>query len=315
MPATARLWPVALVLAAVACTGTAARAVAGPAAGGTLAGVARRVTTGGVMAGAGVQLVEVTARGPRGMGEGRAGPDGRFAFHGLPDGRYLVQVLHQDVVYATHATLTGGARADVVIEAYDVAAGVPLRVTFVGAAIDVHRGYVRVSEIVHLRNATTRTFLGELRLALPPRAQFVTFHEGWHRPAVDGDRLRDRLTVRPGAYRLAYSYSVAGSGTVILDRPLAVPIDRVEVFVLAPAAVLGPALTAQPATMNEGRLFNRASARSVAAGPLAMQVAGVPADARWQAPAAAGALAAALLIGLVAAALRAAATSARTPTP
>jgi hypothetical protein len=196
-------------------------------------------------------------------------------------------------------------RSGVVIEAYSVGARVPLRATFAGLAVDVHPGYVRVSEILHLQNGTKQTFLGEILISLPQRAQLVTFHDGWQRPTLDGDRIRDRLAIRPGTHRLTYAYSVRGAGTVDLDRQVAMPIDLLEIFTLAPAVTRGQAIIAAAPATSDGRTFNRASARAVAAGPLVLQVVGVPSDQRWPAPAAAAALATVLGVGLAVAVVRA----------
>jgi hypothetical protein len=175
----------------------------------------------------------------------------------------------------------------------------PLRATFAGVAVEVYPGYVRVSEALHLRNGSKQPYVGEVHVGLPRGALFVTFHNGWHRPVLDGDRLRDRLTVPPGEYRLTYSYSVSGAGAVDLGRRVTVPIDRLETFTLAPAEVRGPALTSHPPSVAGGRVFNRSSARAVGAGTLALQAINVPHAQRWPAPAAAAALAAVLGVGLL----------------
>jgi hypothetical protein len=175
----------------------------------------------------------------------------------------------------------------------------PLRAAFAGVAVEVYPGYVRVSEALHLHNGSKQPYVGEVHVGLPHGALFVTFHDGWQRPVLDGDRLRDRLTVPPGEYRLTYSYSVSGAGAVDLGRRVTVPIDRLETFTLAPAEMRGPALSNHAPSVAGGRVFNRASARAVGAGTLALEIVGVPDAQRWPAPAAAAALAAVLGAGLV----------------
>ncbi len=181
-----------------------------------------------------------------------------------------------------------------------------LRVALLGMAIDVQPGYVRISEVVHLQNDTSQTFLGTLAFPLPRGARFITFHEGLHRPVVEGDRIVDRLIIRPGsAHQAAYAYTVAGVGAIVLDRPLPLPIERLEVFTVAPADVRSPRLQSAPTVTREEGVYTRASGRSVPAGSLQMTVVGVPAVRLWPAPAAAGTLAGLLALGLAWAVLHA----------
>ncbi len=174
-----------------------------------------------------------------------------------------------------------------------------LRVVLLGLAIDVHPGYVRISEVVHLQNSTSQTFRGDVVYPLPRGARFVTFHEGLSRPSVQDDRIVDQLTVPAGSsHQAAYAYTVAGTGAIVLDRLLPLPVERLEVFTIAPAGVHSPNLRAAPAMTREGRTYTRAMGLNVPAGSLPMTVLGVPAVRRWPAPAAAGTLAALLSLGL-----------------
>jgi hypothetical protein len=193
-----------------------------------------------------------------------------------------------------------GVRARIAASAASAEPGADLRVLLLGIAVEVRQGYVRVSEVVHLRNGGARAFEGALTFPLPPQARFIVFHEGLERPSVDGDRIIDRRRIEPGAsLQTAYSYTVAGAGTIALDRRLPMPVDRVEVFVDAPAHVRSPRLQSAPGITREGRAYTRASGHGVPAGALSLTVAGVPAVQRWRAPAAAGALAGLLAMGLV----------------
>ncbi len=273
--------------------------------GGTVMGAVRNGTTSAAVPNASVDLLLISAQGPSGIGQTRSDGQGRFAFHGVSDGRYLLQVKHQGVSYATHAVVTGGAPVQVVLRVFDVSAQVPLRVTLLGLAIDVQAGYVRVSEVVHLRNATSRTLLGDVSFSMPRGARYVTFMDGLHQPRVEGARIVDRLVVRPGEHQLGYAYSVAGSGEIALDRRLAFALDRLEVFVSAPAEVRAAPLRPLPTvTTDEGQTYTRAFGSNVAAGDFAIAVIGVPGRRLWLAPAAAGALAALLIAGLAWAAIR-----------
>ncbi len=174
-----------------------------------------------------------------------------------------------------------------------------LRVVLLGLAIDVHPGYVRISEVVHLQNATSQTVRGDVVYPLPRGVRFVTFHEGLSRPAVQDDRIVDQLTVPAGSsHQAAYAYTVAGTGAIVLDRSLPLPVERVEVFTVAPAAVHSPHLRLAPAMTRDGRTYTRAIGFNVPAGSLPMTVLEVPAVQRWPAPAAAGTLAALLSLGL-----------------
>ncbi|MDR7522242.1 MAG: carboxypeptidase-like regulatory domain-containing protein [Armatimonadota bacterium] len=274
-------------------------APAGPAGGG-ITGLVRNGTTGQPTPGVLIQLVLIGPQGPQVAAETRSDARGQFAFRGLVDGRYLLQARYQGVSYATHAVLSGGAAADVVVQVFDASPSVPLRLGLLGVAVDVRAGYVRVSEVAHLQNPTTRTLLGEVVIPLPRGGRYVTFLEGFHQPRARDAQIADRLIVRPGGHQLAYAYSLPGSGEVSLDRRLVWPTDRVEVFVTAPAEARSPRLQPMPAVTNEeGRTFTRASGRAVPPGDLPISVIGVP-DARlWTAPAAAGTLAVVLTVGLM----------------
>ncbi len=279
----------------VAC----AQAAAAPA---SITGLVRNGTTGQPAAGEAISLVFIGPQGPEGAGQTRSDAGGRFAFRGLSDGRYLLQASHQGVSYAAHAVISGGApAADVVVQVFDVSDRVPLRVMLLGLAIDVQQGYVRISEVVHLHNASSQTFLGTVNFPLPRGAQYITFSDGLHEPRVDGSQILDRLIIRPGDHQVAYGYSVAGSGEVALDRRLLLPVERMELFTSAPAEVRSPLLQPLPTVTNEGQTYTRASARAVPPGDLAMSVIGVPVSRRWPAPVAAGTLAGLLIIGLMAA--------------
>lgn len=292
----ARLGVLAAVLAAAASVAVAP-AVGGPA--GTIRGSVRNAGTGAPVAGASLQLVSIAGQGAEPVAMTRADAQGRFAFTGLQDGRYLVTARYQGVSYAAHAVVSGGG-AEVTVQVYEVAATLPLRISLLGMAVDVQRGYVRISEVLHLQNPTTRTFLGELTMPLPAGARFVIYNEGFHQPRATGASITDRLIIRPGAHQLAYTYSVRGDGEVALSRRLILPVDRVEMFVSAPAEARSPRLQALPSvTTEEGRTLTRASGRAVPAGDLAMAVAGVPSARLWLAPAAAGTLAAVLVVGLM----------------
>jgi len=273
--------------------------------GGVIQGTVRNGTTSAAVPNASVELLLISTQGPEGIGQTRSDGQGRFEFRGVSGGRYLLQVKHQGVSYATHAVVTGGAPVQVVLQIFDVSAQVPLRVTLLGLAIDVQAGYVRVSEVVHLRNATSRTLLGDVSFPLPRGARYVTFMDGLHQPRVEGARIVDRLVVRPGEHQLGYAYSVAGGGEIALDRRLVFALERLEVFVSAPAEARAAPLRPLPTvTTDEGQTYTRASGRNVPAGDFAIAVIGVPSPRLWLAPAAAGALAALLIAGLAWAVIR-----------
>lgn len=282
-----------LVMVGVAATSIAAAPV-----GGAVRGRVHNATTGAAAPGVDVQLVFIGPQGTDPVGATRSGADGRFAFGGLLDGRYLLTARYQGISYAAHAVVSGGP-VEVTIQVHDAATEVPLRVSLLGIAVEVRQGYVRVSEVVHLQNPTSQTFMGEVTFPLPPGARFVAFADGFHQPRFADGRIGDRLIVRPGSHQLAYMYSIGGSGEVGLKRRLGLPVDRLELFVTAPAEARSPRLQALPSVTNEGQTYTRASGRAVPAGDLDVVVAGVPATRQWLAPAAAGALAAVLIAGLV----------------
>jgi hypothetical protein len=271
---------------------------AGPS-GGTIRGVVRSGTTGAAVAGAPVQLVFIGSQGAEPLGEARSGADGRFSFSGLLDGRYLVTARWQGVSYAAHAVITGGTQLDTAVQVYDASPRVALRASLLGLAVDVQQGYVRVNEVVHLVNPSTRTFLGDITFPLPAGARFVVFGDGFHQPRVTGPAITDRLIVRPGGHQVAYVYAVRGNGEVSLARRLAMPVDRLEMFVADPAEARSPRLQGLPSVTNEGQTYTRASGRAVPPGDLDLVIAGVPPLRLWAAPAAAGVLAAVLVVGLM----------------
>lgn len=270
---------------------------------GAIHGLVRSATTGAPVADAPVQLVFISGHGADAVGQTRSGPGGRFVFTGLPDGRYLVTARHQGVSYAAHVVVAG-APVEMTVQVYDVSTRVRLRIAALGIAVDALPGYVRVNEVLHLQNPTTRTFLGEIRLSLPRGARYVVFGDGFHQPKAEGGVITDRLIVRPGAHQLGYAYSVGGGGEVTLDRELLLPVDRIEMFVTAPAEARSPRLQSLPSETNEGRVYARASGRAVPAGRLELSVLGVPSARLWLAPVAAGTLAALLAVGLMVALAR-----------
>jgi hypothetical protein len=268
------------------------------AADASITGLVRNGTTGQTVAGEMITLVFIGPQGSEGAGQTRSGADGRFAFGGLSDGRYLLQATHQGASYAAHAVVSG-APVDVTLQVFDVSDRVPLRVALLGLAVDVQPGYVRISEVVHLQNPTSQTFLGLVSFPLPAGARYITFSDGLHEPQVQGAQILDRLIIRPGAHQVAYGYSVAGSGEVSLDRRLTLPVERIELFTAAPAEARSPRLQPLPSVTNEGQTYTRASGRAVPPGDLPMSVVGVPAVRMWLAPAAAGTLAGLLIVGLM----------------
>lgn len=270
----------------------------------SITGVVRNGTTGQPVAGEMITLVFIGPQGPEDTGQTRSDATGRFAFRGLADGRYLLQASRQGVSYAAQAVISGEATVDLVVQVFDVSDRVPLRVALFGMAVDVQPGYVRISEVVHLQNPTSQTFVGPVVFPLPRGARYITFSDGLRQPKVEGTQILDQVIVRPGALQVAYGYSVAGSGELALDRRLLLPVERMELFTSAPAEVRSPRLQPLPTVTNEGQMYTRASGRAVPRGDLAMSVIGVPAPRMWLAPAAAGTLAGLLIIGLMAAIAR-----------
>jgi hypothetical protein len=178
-----------------------------------------------------------------------------------------------------------------------------LRVALMGIGVEVHPGYVRVSEVINLENTTRETFTGDLPIGVPAAARYITFHQGLVRPRVDGEWLIDRLTVPPGPYRLAIAYSIGGSGDLDLGRPVAVPIDRLVVLATGAARIRSAQIETLPSVVDDGRTVARAAGRAIAPGTLVLRVEGVPFRRQWPAPAAAGLLGAILALALVRASL------------
>lgn len=174
-----------------------------------------------------------------------------------------------------------------------------LRVILLGIAVDVHLGYVRIAEVIHLQNDSPQIFSEAVAFPLPRGARYVTVHEGLRRPSVEGDRIVARLIVPPGSsHQVTYAYAVAGEGTIGLDRALPLLVERLEVLVVAPADVRSPRLQSAPIIVREGRTYLRASGHNVPAGSLQMTVVGVPKVKQWPAPAATGGLGGLLGLGL-----------------
>lgn len=294
----------ALLVAGLAVGSAAGVPAAGAPAGGTTAGWVRNGTTGQPVPDAEIALVFIGPEGAVQVGRVRSDARGRFAFSGLPDGRYLVQSVRDGVTYAAHAVISGGTPAEVVLQVHDASDRVPLRISLLGIAVEARAGYVRVSEAVHLQNAGSQTFLGSVVFPLPPGARYVAFHQGLHQPRLEAGAIVDRLIVRPGTHQVAYGYSVAASGEVDLGRRLPLPVERLEMFTTDPAEALSPRLEHAAPVTSDGQAYTRATARAVPVGDLALAVIGVPALKLWPAPAAAAALAGLLAMGLGWAALR-----------
>jgi hypothetical protein len=286
--------------AAMMLAGPAALAAPGTA---VIRGVVRNATTGAVGPNVALELVVIGPAGPEPVGHTRSDAAGRFAFAGLAPGRYLVTARHQGISYAAHAVVEGPF-AEVTLHIHDVAAEVPLRITLLGLAAEVREGYVRVTEVVHLQNGSTRTFVGDVTFPLPRDARFVVFGGGLHQPRVTDAGIQDRLIIRPGAHQITYQYAVRGAGAVALDRHLTLPADRIEVFVTAPAEARAPRLRPLPTVAEDGVVYTRASARDAAPGAFAVEIAGVPSAGLWRAPVAAGAMAVVLIAGLLVALAR-----------
>lgn len=185
-----------------------------------------------------------------------------------------------------------------------------VRAALLGIGAEVHAGYVRVSEVLHLENTSTQAIAADVSIPFPSAARFLTFHEGLSQPRVEGDRIVDRLTLPPGLYRIVYAYTMGGAGEVALNRYLPMPIERVDVLTTAPAAIKSEGLTPLPPVTLGRRTFLRASGRISTPGTLALAVTGVPASRHWPAPVAAAFLAGLLLVGLGHAAARAGVASA-----
>lgn len=293
-----------LIVVALLAVGLAVGSSSGAPAGGTAAGVVRNGATGQPVADVEVAIAFIGPEGAAQVGRVRSDARGRFEFRGLPDGRYLVQAVRDGVTYAAHAVISGGMPSEVVLQVLDASDRVALRISLLGLAVEARKGYVRVSEAVHLQNSGTVTFLGRVVLPLPAGAQYVAFYQGLHQPRVEDGAIVDRLIVRPGTHQVAYGYSVAGSGVADLGRRLLLPVERLELFTTAPAEALSPRLQQSTPVTSEGRTYTRATARAVPAGDLVLTVAGVPAVRLWPAPAAAAVLAVLLTLGLAWAALR-----------
>lgn len=293
-----------LVAAALLAAGLAVGSAVGAPAGGTTAGLVRNGTTGRPVPDAEVALVFIGPEGAVQVGRARSDVRGRFMFSGLPDGRYLVQSVRDGVTYAAHAVVVGGTPAEVVLQVHDASDRVPLMISLLGIAVEARKGYVRVSEAVHLQNAGSQTFLGGVVFPLPQGARYVAFYQGLHQPRVEAGAIVDRLIIRPGTHQIAYGYSVAASGEVDLGRRLLLPVERLELFTTDPAEARSPRLQQATPVVSEGQTYTRATARAVPSGDLALAVIGVPRVKLWPAPAAAALLAGLLVLGLAWAALR-----------
>ncbi|HET8678512.1 MAG TPA: carboxypeptidase-like regulatory domain-containing protein [bacterium] len=286
----------AVLLLAVAAAAAPAPGPVAPVRGAII-GTVSNGRSGQPAGGQTLHLVFVGAQGPEQIAGTRTDAQGRFAFRGLIDGRYLVQTTHQGVSYAAHAVVNGGP-VQTTLEVFDASSKVALRIAMLGLAVDVQPGYVRISEVVHIQNPETRTFIGDMIFPLPEGARYITYHEGLHRPSVDRQRITDRLIIRPGSHQVAYAYTVAGRDEIALDRALPKPVDRLELFTTAPAEARSPRLQSLPTVSNENRSYTRATGRAIPAGTLSLTIIGVPAPREWPAPAAAGTLAGLLTLGL-----------------
>ncbi len=225
---------------------------------------------------------------------------GEFRFSDLatdPGMVYVASTLYQGVQYNSGLAMVTPLTptAAITVTAYETTEDSSnLSINRANWLIDFEPGGLRVGIILGLRNSGDRTFIGEpvpglgalgtVALAVPPGVEEIEFQDGvvGGRYQPVGDRIYDLVPVPPGeeARQIVYSYRLPVSGDVVtLPQEFLYPIENLNLLVTdAPnLEVEAPALTFINTEEVQGINFRRWSGQSLPAGPLTVQLSGIPA--------------------------------------
>lgn len=168
-------------------------------------------------------------------------------------------------------------------------------------AIDVQRDHIRVSEALRISNAGP-PIEADVVFALPPAAQYVTFHRGLVAPKETPAGIADRLRIPTGLTEVAYSYALPTGARAILSRTFPFPVQRLEIAMRGRgrlAAMQGQALPPLSLGNQEVQLWE---VRGLPPGErVTLVLDGLPVSRPWMPAAIALGLAVALAAGLAAA--------------
>ncbi|HKX19081.1 MAG TPA: carboxypeptidase-like regulatory domain-containing protein, partial [bacterium] len=313
------------VLAAVIVSGAAAcgpgrlsAVEAAPPTAGEMSGVIRgrvidRTSPAHPVAGQPVRL-EIVERGSSSERQTRTDAGGAFAFSGLPVGGLRVFLLAADYQGATYEgaqriVLTSETPVrDLSLIVYDAGGDRrALRGALLFGVVDIVPGALRVTTVEQLLNPTDRavvtTSADPLAFPLPGGAVAVQPLDGWHDPHAEEGRITDARAITPGPVQVTYAYEERPPhGDAALAWMLPFGAARVEILVsdLDVRVATDGLRFGDPVTAS-GRRYRHWSGGSVSAGGVvSLRLEGLPAAGdRWPG-AVAGALAAALAVGLFA---------------
>lgn len=175
-----------------------------------------------------------------------------------------------------------------------------LRVGLLLIAIDAQPDHVRVSEALRVTNAGDPRRLS-VEIALPSRAQYVTFHRGIAAPVQTQHGFAGTIQLGHGITEVAYSYAVPTGSRDAIVRVLPFDVDRLEVVGRgAQIRLVDPAARELTPVIVGGDVLPRWEVRGVRAGrPILVEMAGLPVTSRWWPIGAAGGLAVILALGLL----------------
>lgn len=239
--------------------------------------------------GQGVGGIEVTLTENRegresGKRAARTDAQGRFRFADLSAGvglSYGLSVNYQRGEYLAGPVASDAKSADRAIEipVYDAttdprALGVKLH----HAIFDPAQDGFRVTEVLVVRNAGDRTYVGDrelgdgrratLRFTLPAGSTDIKCGDGLMDccsvPTEAG--FTDTMDVKPGERQVAFTYILGGGSAVQFVRPLDYPTQAVELFVPERTRIASPSglQTAGVATGENGRRYTRLTGVSLA---------------------------------------------------
>ncbi len=274
--------------------------------------------------GKGVEGAEVTLtayRNEQEAGKTTTSTDrnGRFEFQSVsskPGETYTVTVRYQDAEYNTERVIMQNATAtrSLEIPVYDSTpepSQISVKVHHVVFAIA--DGSVRAEELLVVRNAGDRTFVGwkdvaggrraTLQFALPAGAREVRYGEGLMECCiVPGEQgFVDTMDVKPGERQVVFSYALPpAGGRLQFIRPVDYPTEAVEVFVPEGVAqVSSEGLKPAGVVPGQGQKFQRFTGASLAApAAIALTLDNLPAIGGWWRPYAYASVGMILLAGI-----------------
>ncbi len=239
-------------------------AAAGPASAWPVAGRVLHGETGRPVTGVEVRVVAMEAGQPAVEAVGRTDARGRFRVEVQAAPRTaVVQVRYRGVTYTSGPHRREPGAREVTVWVFEPThRPPPLALVRRALLLDHEQGWFVVREVAVVRNPEPRTYVGDpraggatWRLPLLRGAQDVRVVRGIVPAGVDPDgALVDTLPVHPGDRTAVFLYRVRARGPSLLELPVGLPTDSLDVFVPQPLQVRSAALAVREARQVEGRL-------------------------------------------------------------